>query len=238
MNAARGKLVAVLALMATAGAASVAGQPGVVDARDYQSFWLWSGVRSQAVLDTAEQVYLLDGEVEGGGARFLSRRAAPPRVAHAKVWLVVRTDSLEWTPDVYAELGHELLLWRRANDVVGVQIDFDARTRHLATYAAFLKDLRLRLPRECRLGITGLLDWSANGDPAGLDALAGVVDEAVLQIYQGRHVVPGYATYLAHLDRIRVPFRIGLLQGGEWRPPPSLKRNPLFRGYVVFLRNG
>jgi hypothetical protein len=47
-----------------------------------------------------------------------------------------------------------------------------------------------RLPGN--LGVTGLLDWGANGDRAGLDALAGTVDKVVLQIYQGRHVIPGY----------------------------------------------
>jgi len=80
-------------------------------------------------------------------------------------------------------------------------------------------------------------DWSAHGDPAGLDRLAGTVDEVVLQIYQGRHVIPGYAGYLSRLGAMKVPFRIGLLQGGEWRAPPGLETNPKFRGYVVFLRN-
>ena len=97
--------------------------------------------------------------------------------------------------------------------------------------------LRRWLPPRYRLGITGLLDWSANGDPRGLDLLAGTVDEAVLQIYQGRHVIPGYAGYLARLGGMRMPFRIGLLQGGEWRTPAILLTNPWFRGYVVFLRN-
>ena len=82
-----------------------------------------------------------------------------------------------------------------------------------------------------------MLNWSANGDPAGLDALAGVVDEAVLQIYQGRRVIPGYESYLSRLGRLKIPFRIGLLQGGEWSVPPGLESHPYFRGYVVFLLN-
>ena len=171
--------------------------------------------------------------------RLASRRPAIPHVAGSDVWLVVRAATLAWTPDVYAQLLRALADWRAAgNRVVGLQVDFDARTRGLAGYAAFLKDLRGRLPADCRLGITGLLDWGANGDPAGLAALAGTVDEAVLQTYQGRHVIPGYAAYLERLGRMTVPFRIGLLQGGEWRAPEGLAREPLFRGYVVFLRNG
>ena len=48
--------------------------------------------------------------------------------------------------------------------------------------ALALRDLRGRLPGDCRLGITGLLDWSANGDPKGLEALAGTVDEIVCRV--------------------------------------------------------
>jgi hypothetical protein len=210
-----------------------------VDANDHDAFWLWAGVRPQPVLDHAKRIYLLQAAVVGGDrARVVAQRSATPRVAHADVWMVYRVETLHWTPRVHATLLAHLRRWRAAgNRVVGVQIDFDARTRHLEEYGVFLRDLRRRLPPDCRLGITGLLDWSANGDPEGLQALSGVVDEIVLQIYQGRHVIPGYATYLARLDRLRIPFRMGLLQGGEWTPPESLARHPYYRGTVVFLVN-
>ncbi len=211
----------------------------VVDARDYDSFWLWAGVRSQPVLATAKRIYLLQGEVRAGApVHLVGLRPALPHVHGSQVWLVVRVETLAWPPEVYDQLLRQLARWRGAgNDIVGVQIDFDAHTRQLDQYAQFLADLRQRLPTDCRLSITGLLDWSANGDPAGLDALRGIVDEVVLQIYQGRHVIPGYATYLGKLGRLTVPFRIGLLQDGEWEPPSTLQLNPLFRGYVIFLHN-
>jgi hypothetical protein len=191
------------------------------------------------VLDHAKTLYLLQAAVVGGDRpRVIAQRSATPRVGHADVWMVYRVETLRWTPQVHATLLAHLQRWRAAgNRVVGVQIDFDARTRHLDEYATFLRDLRARLPADCRLGITGLLDWSANGDPEGLQDLAGVVDEVVLQIYQGRRVIPGYAGYLARLDRLRIPFRIGLLQGGDWTPPDALARHPFYRGTVVFLVN-
>jgi hypothetical protein len=210
-----------------------------VDAGRYDAFWLWAGVRPQPVLRSARRVYLLAGEVGSGPpVRLFAQRAAVPRIVGPEVWMVVRVGTLHWTPLVYRQVMAQLYRWRtNGNRVVGVQIDFDARTRHLDEYATFLADFRERLPKDCRLGITGLLDWSANGDPAGLGALAGTVDEVVLQIYQGRHVIPGYAGYLANLGRLNVPFRIGLLQNGEWQAPAGLKDNPMFRGYVVFLIN-
>jgi hypothetical protein len=228
---------AALLLGMDAGPASPA--PQIVDARDYDSFWLWAGVRPQPALAAAKRIYLLQGEVKiGEPVRLVSLRPAIPHVQGSQVWLVVRVETLVWPPEVYAELLRELARWRVAgNDVIGVQIDFDARTRHLDLYARFLADLRQRLPNDCRLGVTGLLDWSANGDPAGLAALEGTVNELVLQIYQGRSVIPGYAAYLGKLSRLTAPFRIGLLQGGEWQAPASLPLNPYFRGYVVFLRN-
>lgn len=215
----------------------IARDPAVAPA--YDAVWLWAGVKAQPVLATARRLYLLQGQVEATDpVRYAAQRAAVPRLGNRDVWMVVRVETLAWSPAIYDQLLAALERWRAGgNRVVGVQIDFDARTRHLEDYAAFLQGLRARLPRACPLGITGLLDWSANGDPKGLDALAGVVDEAVLQIYQGRHVIPGYRAYLAKLDRLKLPFRIGLLQGGEWQPTPGLEDNPYFRGYVTFLVN-
>lgn len=239
--AVRLRTAALLALLlACAPAFAAAGEATAsVDAMHYDAFWLWAGVKPQPALARAKTLYLLDGEVQATpSVRLAAQRAALPRVRHADVWMVYRVQTLRWTPAIHAQVLARLQRWRAAgNRVIGVQIDFDARTRHLDEYAAFLRDLRGRLPANCRLGITGLLDWSANGDPAGLEALAGVVDEIVLQIYQGRRVIPGYAAYLARLDRLTIPFRIGLLQGGEWTPPTNLVRHPRFRGYVVFLLN-
>ena len=210
-----------------------------VDASRYEAFWLWAGVKPQPVLEHARRLYLLQSEVEAGDpVRLVAQRPAIPRVSGPELWMVVRVGTLRWPPHVYRQVLAQLERWRSAgNRVAGLQIDFDARTRHLKDYALFLDDLKHRLPADCRLSVTGLLDWSSNGDPKGLAALAGVVDEVVLQIYQGRRVIPGYALYLARLGRLKIPFRIGLLQGGEWRMPPQLPSNPWFRGFVVFLRN-
>jgi hypothetical protein len=230
-------LFGLLAGLARAG--SRATSASTTDVEDYDSFWLWAGVKPQSVLEHARNLYLLQGEVTlGDPPRLIAQRPALPRIDRADVWMVVRVQTLAWPEPVYGQVLAALDRWRASgNDVVGVQIDFDAATHHLKDYAAFLGDLQRRLPAGTRLGVTGLLDWSSHGDPAGLDALAGVVDEVVLQIYQGRHVIPGYEAYLAGLDRLRLPFRIGLLQGGEWSPPPALAEHPWFRGYVVFLLN-
>jgi hypothetical protein len=203
------------------------------------AYWLWAGVRPQPLLDRAARIYLLQGQVVADPpVRLVAQRPALPRIRHAELWMVVRVETLAWPPRVYDQILAQLARWEAAgNRLAGLQIDFDARTRHLEDYARFLRDLRARVPQRYRLGTTGLLDWSANGDPAGLDALAGTVDEVVLQIYQGRRVIPGYAGYLRRLDRLHMPFRIGLLQGGEWQAPAGLAANPWFRGYVVFLQN-
>lgn len=210
-----------------------------VDARDYDAFWLWAGVTPQSVLERAKTVYILAGEVRARDpSRIVDLRAGVPRVGHAEVWLVYRVETLDWGPEVMPRIARDVAAWRAAgNRVAGVQVDFDAATRGLEGYAAFLREVRRGLPEGCKLSVTGLLDWSAQGDPEALAALGGAVDEIVIQTYQGRETVPGYEAYVARLGRMRTPFKVGLVQGGEWREPDGLRENPMFRGYVVFLVN-
>jgi hypothetical protein len=232
------RLVAALVLAASAALAAAASAASVDPAR-YDAFWLWAGVRPQPALAGAKRVYLLASEVRPGHpTRLIAQRPATPRLTGPDVWMVVRVETLRWSPEVHRQLLADVARWRSAGDrLTGVQIDFDARTRHLSEYAAFLADFRHELPPDLRLGVTGLLDWSPNADPAALDALVGVVDEMVVQTYQGRHVIPNYERYLSGLSRLKIPFRIGLLQDSDWRAPPALAANPRFRGYVVFLKN-
>ncbi len=234
-------LIAALSLTLPADAQTL-----VVRAADYDAFWLWGGVAPQPALANAKVLYLLRGQVSSAPtgsrpARLIAQGGSTPHLgarAGAKVWIVYRAHTLDWPPEVYAHVLSDLDRWRAAgNAVAGVQIDFDAHTRHLDRYVSFLQDLRERLPQEDRLSITGLLDWSSQGDPAALEALGGVVDEVVLQTYQGRRTIPGYQAYLTRLERLKVPFKIGLVEGGDWTAPTALTTNSWFRGYVVFLKN-
>lgn len=222
-------LALLLAACAPGGAERVA-------AEHHDAFFLWAGVKPQPVLERARTLYLLAGEVRRDGG-YVSLRAVP-RIDRGDVWLVVRAQSLDWTPATHQRIMTELARWRAAgNRMAGIQLDFDSSTKGLDSYAAFLKQFRAGLDPQYQLSITGLMDWGANADPAALGALAGVVDEVVVQSYQGRETIPGYERYLEKLARVPVPHKVALVQGGVWREPPGLKRDPLFRGYVVFLVN-
>lgn len=215
-----------------------------VDARDHEAFWLWSGVKTQPVLAQAKSLYILQGQISQSrrypqrGVRFIAQGMAIPRLTQGEVWVVYRAHTLRWPESAYSQLLGQVQRWQQAgNPVVGIQIDFDARTRYLNEYVDFLKDLRRRLPAHYRLSITGLMDWSSNADPAVIGKLNGVIDEVVVQTYQGRHSIPNYAAYLPRLNRMGLPFKVGLIQGGDWDEPGYLKDSEWFRGYVVFLQN-
>jgi len=229
-------LIAVI--LASCSAGDGRSNDDIVDAHDYDAFWLWAGVKPQPVLKSAQEIYILAGEVRAGDkAEFIPLRA-PPNINHAKVWLVVRVETLDWTSSQFEMLTDLVDRWERAgNNLVGVQIDFDAETRHLDSYAAFLGQIREQLSDEYLLGVTGLMDWSANGDPKHIKQLAGVIDEVIYQTYQGRNTIPRYAKWMRNLNHTPMPFRIGLVQEGEWKEPPNLTKNAKFRGYVVFLLN-
>ena len=226
---------AALALLAVLTACS-GPAPARVDPADYDAFFLWAGVKPPPVLARARTLYLLAGEVRRDG-RYYALRAVP-KVHHAEVWLVVRTQSLDWDEPTTAMVLRELVRWQAGGSrMAGLQIDFDSSANGLVNYASFLRDLKARLPAGMKLSITGLMDWSANADPAALGLLKGVVDEVVVQSYQGRATIPGYEAYLAKLARVPVPHKVALVEGGEWREVAALKSDPLFRGYVVFLVN-
>lgn len=231
-------MVAPLRCLALAGAlllGSCAPQSGRVDPADHDAFYLWAGVKPGPELDRARTVYLLAGEVRRDN-RFMVSLRATPRINRAEVWLVVRAERLDWDPVLIGQILGELDRWSAAgNRLAGLQVDFDATTPGLDGYAAFLRRLRSQLPPRYKLSVTGLMDWSANADPAHLAALRGTVDEVVVQSYQARTTIPGYAAYLDKLARVPVPHKVALVEGGEWREPPALAQDPLFRGYVVFL---
>ncbi|MGL5470537.1 MAG: DUF3142 domain-containing protein, partial [Shewanella sp.] len=119
----------------------------------------------------------------------------------------------------------------------GIQVDFDAATRQLDRYATSLRQLRQVLPAECKLSVTGLLDWAKTGDVAQLNSLP--VDEIVIQTYQGKHTVPGYSSYLPAMMQLTIPFKVGLVQGGAWDISwqAYLASSSYYKGDVVFLIN-
>jgi hypothetical protein len=231
------RLLALIALMLLS--ACDRAEQGRVDARNYDAFWLWAGVEPQPVLDSAKTIYILAAEIKGGPeGRYVDLRPAVPQVKHAQVWIVYRVEMLAWDENVLPRIRRDIEGWKaKGNRIAGIQIDFDAATRGLPGYADFLRKFRGDLPPGTRLSVTGLLDWSSGGDSPALNALAGTVDEVVLQTYQGRQTIPGYQAYMRQLERVKLPFRIGLAQHGEWQAPPDLTRNPNFKGYVVFLLN-
>ncbi|WP_372859164.1 DUF3142 domain-containing protein [Sphingobium lactosutens] len=227
--------LALLASMALAGCQRQADAVGV-DPAAYEAFYLWPGVHPARDV-RPRIVYLLDGEVRRGGPSRLERlRMGLPRLPGKTLWLVVRADRLDWNDATYAAIFDDLRRWQEAgNQVAGLQVDFDAATHGIDGYARFLHDLRRRLPRQWRLSITGLMDWSAHGDPRALAALAGQIDEVVVQTYQGRTTIAGYEEYFRRMKDFPIPFRVALVEGGAWQAPPILARHPQFRGYVVFL---
>ncbi|POM15261.1 hypothetical protein CSX04_08077 [Burkholderia cepacia] len=174
--------VAYVTCMALLLAGRVA-QAGTVDAAQYDTFWLWAGVKPQAVVRGARAVYVLQGQIEASPrdesqVRVIAQGVALPPAPHARVWLVYRAHTLRWTPRVTQIMLAQLERWRASGrTITGIQIDFDARTRHLQDYLEFLRTLRETLPADCRLSITGLLDWSSRIDTDQVNQLRGIVDE-------------------------------------------------------------
>lgn len=209
-----------------------------VNAEQHQAFWLWSGVKPGPALRQAQVVYLHQGELVTRSGRVVFERVGLPvsRLTFPRIWLTIRITTLDLPADALRRIILLLDRWEAAgNQVVGLQIDFDAATHRLNDYAAFLHEIRQQLPARYALGVTGLLDWAKTGDISTLNTLP--IDEIVVQSYQGRHTVSDYSHYLPALSKLKIPFSIGLVQHGDWdnQYEKSLANSPWYRGTVVFM---
>ncbi|MEH2922256.1 DUF3142 domain-containing protein [Samsonia erythrinae] len=223
-------------------AASVNPASSGINAAHYQDFWLWAAVRPQPILHRAQTLYLHQGEIarRQGKTVFLRQGLPPSRLRVKRIWLVFRMTTLTLSDQHLKRMLKLRENWQRhGNQVIGIQIDFDAKSYQLTGYAAFLTQLRERLPADCRLSITGLLDWAKTGDVSALNRLRGKLDEVVVQTYQGRNTVAKVADYLPALMKLTLPFRLGLVQNGKWEKQwqRRLAESPYYRGDVVFLVN-
>lgn len=214
-----------------------------IDAHQYKSFWIWGNISSAPYLSEANEIYILQGEMNIEKNRQISvfsRQGIapfPPKsMQRQKVWIVIRSHHLAWSHENIHQVLSKLKQWElKGHDVIGLQIDFDSPTHNLKTYARFLQAFRKQLPTQYQLSITGLLDWTNIQDSETLSLLKENIDELVIQTYQGTHTVPDYAQYLSKISKLQLPYKLGLVQHGMWKAPDFLEKDQNFKGYVVFL---
>lgn len=212
-----------------------------VNAEQYDSVWLWSGVKSQPALQEAKTIYLLQGQIitnYHGNSHFIKQGNPIKPLAYQKLWLVYRAHTLNWSENIFKTLTKQLNYWKMQGvKIEGIQIDFDIPTHQMDVYISFLKRFRQWLPSHYKLSITGLLDWGSNTDINTIDQLGYIIDEVVFQTYQGKQTITNYQQYLNKIQYSKIPFKIGLIQQGEWQAPSYLNSNPNFKGYILFLQN-
>jgi hypothetical protein len=192
-------------------------------------YWYWShSSRDPGPIPSAvmpDVVYVQVGTLSVAG---LAESRWPTRLPPAKSYVATWRSDEARPPD--AALGVPLAATfarieaeaaRARQRVVGLQLDVDCPTRSLAAYAAFLRDLRGRLPSGQRLSITALLDWFGRG--TGAPELVASVDEYVPQFYDAQLGGPGaeiaepvdVRRWAPVFNGLGTPYRIGLSAFGR-----------------------
>lgn len=218
-----------------------------INAQDYQQFWLWTAPKHPETIRQAKVLYILQGEIRSANQHTthntLTLTHLTPQglgvrpLPNKQLWLVYRATSQTWSPEVMPAIIAKLQAWQQqGNQVVGMQIDFDAPTFQLDDYAKLLTTVRKALPSNYKLSVTGLLDWANQANNPSFIDLGNSIDELVMQTYQGTTTLPNYTQYLNKLDKVPFDFKIGVVEGGQWQGADFLQKNPRFKGYVVFLR--
>lgn len=226
----------------------------LINPKDYEQFWIWTPPEDDTKISQAHTLYILQGEirppnipyyrpntnentVQASLATLTPQGLGVRSLRGKKIWLVYRATSQEWSDEVMLQLTDRLERWQRAgNQVMGIQIDYDAPTYRLDQYAQLLRHVRKQLPAHYQLSVTGLLDWSNQAEESQFSQLNDAIDELVIQTYQGTTTLTNYSQYLTKLENLPFDFKVGVIEGGQWRGAAFLENNPHFKGYVVFLR--
>ena len=210
-----------------------------IDAKDYEQFFLWAGVKPQHVLKNASEVYILWGELRfETPKKVVGLKGSVPEINDKKIWLTLRVERIDWDEDIYAQLLNEIKRWdAKSAYFAGVQIDFDANTYELSHYVKFLLRLREIVPRKHSISITGVMDWLVIGDRNEFRKLSGAVDEVVIQTYQGISTIDTYERYLQKIENFPIPYKIALVQNGVFDKGAIDENDDMFNGFVVFLTN-
>jgi len=211
-----------------------------VNANDYDSFWIWGDIKSAPYLTKAKEIYILQGEVRVDKASkqsiLIPQGISIVKIPHQKVWLVFRNHHLNWQDHELDKILKRVHQWENSgNRIQGIQIDFDARTKNLNEYALFLQKIRAQLPKQYQLSITSLMDWTNIQDQNMLRLFRENINEMVIQTYQGSTTIPNYQQYLNKVSTLKLPYKIGIVQHGEWNPNLNFRDDRNFKGYVVFL---
>jgi hypothetical protein len=215
-------------------------KPNQVNANDYTSFWIWGRISSAPYLHQAKELYILQGEfrldAKTKTSTFSQHGVSVLKIPQQKVWLVFRNHHLNWKEQELNIILKRVKQWENSgNQIVGIQIDYDSKTNNLKEYAAFLSELRKQLPKKYQLSITGLMDWTNQRDQKTLNTLRMNIDELIIQTYQGSTTIPNYQAYIQKFTALKLPYKIGVVQHGEWDQKIDLSSDPNFKGYVVFL---
>ena len=211
-----------------------------VNAAHYSSFWIWGNISSSPYLQQATELYILQGEMNWNKplkqSEFIPQGIQVLHKPQQKIWIVIRSHHLQWSNNNIQQILQRLKHWEKnGNQIQGLQIDFDAKTQNIHRYAVFLEKIRKKMPQKYRLSITGLMDWTNVQDQQTLKLLAQNIDEIAIQTYQGSHTIKNYTLYLNKVSKLKIPYKIGLVQNGLWQAPAHLAQDPYFKGYVVFL---
>ena len=211
-----------------------------INANSYDSFWIWGNIKSAPYLSQAKELYILQGNIhldQNTKQSVLTVQGiAPINMPHQKIWLVYRNHHLNWNNNEFNNILKRIKRWENmGSNIEGIQIDFDAQTKNLHDYALFLTQLRSQLPQKYKLSITGLMDWTNLQNTKTLQLFRNSIDEIAIQTYQGSTTIPHYRAYLSKISALNLPFKIGLVQHGQWDRNIDFKDNPYFKGYIVFL---
>jgi len=202
--------------------------------------WIWAGV-SPHTPSASGTLYIFQGHIRyrGGGYEYSREGPLPQSIpeSKSKVVLTYRLDRLVSQEALIRLFRQHRRAWEKHDVFVsGLQVDYDCPTSRLTTYAGWLDGLLALLSKADALSITGLGDWLTSAPAQNLRRLAGATDFIAFMMYQNRSGLMPLAPYVQRLEKLEIPFRLGLLKHQVTQEDFELvRRAPGYLGDIVFL---
>lgn len=207
-----------------------------------KGYWIWAGALPPAHLYAHDVLYIHQGLIkrnQKGNPEFHQQGLFPSPQISKKIYLTIRMEMMDRSEQFLALLDLLIQRWtREGNTLMGIQLDFDSPSKKLDLYIDYLRWVRIHLPKNLRLSVTGLADWIAQPTPSHLTDLSQVADEVIFQLYEGRSPIPSLSDYLKRIEKLKTPFKLGILPSMIYDDPrfENIEKLPNFKGWTVFLK--
>ncbi len=197
------------------------------------SCWVWKS-SDLIYADSYNEWVLYQGDITLEGAQYFVKRGLyPAYLGGREPTLLFRLYALPDVKFLRDQISYAIEQWKIHDTTVKqIQLDYDAPSSKLESYAYLITELKRTLP-EVGISVTGLVTWY-DDNPDGLVILGENIDYIVFQLYQDYAPLAATEQYARRLASYPFPYKLGITMHKSFLKF-RLKKGRNYIGTTVFI---